>query len=234
MPDQTRIAIITGANRGLGFETARQLAQQGFRVYVTGRDEARARAAADKLAEDGLDAVAAVLDVASDESVDRFARDVLAELPRVDVLVNNAGAIVESSGGALDVSAATVLESLNTNTLGAYRVSQRVLPRMNDAGYGRIVNVSSGMGALTDMGSGWPAYRISKTALHAVTRQFHAAAKPGVKVNAVCPGWVRTEMGGASATRSIPEGAASIMAAATLPDDGPSGAFLRDGSVIDW
>jgi NAD(P)-dependent dehydrogenase (short-subunit alcohol dehydrogenase family) len=97
-----------------------------------------------------------------------------------------------------------------------------------------VVNVSSGMGALTDMSSGWPAYRISKTALHAVTRLFHNEAKAGVKVNAVCPGWVRTDMGGATATRSIPEGVAGIVTAATLPDDGPSGVFMRDGEIIDW
>ena len=237
-----RIAIVTGANRGLGFETARQLGQRGFRVYVTARRREDAEAAAAKLAAEDLDVVPGVVDVSSDDSVDAFARDVLAELPRIDVLVNNAGAIFESTNDRGDegsasvfvVSAATVLDSVNTNTLGAYRMSRHVLPRMNEAGTGRIVNVSSGMGALTDMGSGWPAYRISKTALHAVTRQFDAVAEHGVKINAVCPGWVRTDMGGASATRSIAEGVAGIVTAATLPDDGPSGAFLRDGAVIDW
>ncbi len=240
MPE--RIAIVTGANRGLGFETARQLAQRGFRVYLTARRREDAQAAAATLVAEGLDVVPGVVDVSSDDSVDAFAREVIDELPRIDVLVNNAGAIFESTNDRGDegsasvfvVSPATVLAAFETNTLGAYRMSRHVLPRMNEAGTGRIVNVSSGMGALTDMGSGWPAYRISKTALHAVTRQFDAVAEPGVKVNAVCPGWVRTDMGGASATRSVPEGAAGIVTAATLADGGPSGALLRDGEIIDW
>lgn len=237
-----RIAIVTGANRGLGLQTSRELAQRGYQVVLTARDSAKAEAAAAGLREEGLDVRAAVVDVSSDESVDAFARDTLAGLPRVDVLVNNAGAIFEATNDRSDegsanpfvVSADTVLRSVGTNSLGAYRMLQRVLPLMNQAGYGRVVNVSSGMGALTDMGSGWPAYRISKAALHAVTRLFHNEAGAGVKVNAVCPGWVRTDMGGSVATRSIPEGTAGIVLAATLPEDGPSGVFMRDGHVIDW
>lgn len=238
-----RIAIVTGANRGLGLEACRQLATRGLRVVLTARDGAKAEAAAASLHAQGLGQVeAAVLDVSSDQSVAAFAERTLAGLPRVDVLVNNAGAIFESTherdeqGAASPwvVSAETVLRAVDTNTLGAYRMLARVMPRMNEAGYGRVVNVTSGMGALTDMNGGWPAYRISKTALHAVTRVFHAEAAAGVKINAVCPGWVRTDMGGAGATRSIPEGAAGIVLAATLPEDGPSGALMRDGKVLPW
>ncbi|MCA9707516.1 MAG: SDR family NAD(P)-dependent oxidoreductase [Myxococcales bacterium] len=238
-----RIAIVTGANRGLGLRTCEELLTQGYRVVLTARDAARAEAAAASLREAGLGPVeAATLDVSSESSVAAFAEHTLAALPRVDVLVNNAGAIFETtndrgregSTSVWVVPAQTVLDAVNTNAMGAYRMLQRVLPRMNDAGYGRVVNVSSGMGALTDMGSGWPAYRISKTALHAVTRLFHNQARGGVKVNAVCPGWVRTDMGGAAATRSIPEGAAGIVLAATLAEDGPSGVLMRDGKVIDW
>src|SRR5690606_4813134 len=135
---------------------------------------------------------------------------------------------------ALEVPATLVAEALNVNALGPYRTCQRALPWMNEAGYGRIVNVSSGMGALADMGRGTAAYRISKTALHAVTVQFHLEARTGVKGNAVCPGWVQTDLGGASATRSVEQGIVGIIWAATLADDGPSGGFFRDGEPLSW
>jgi NAD(P)-dependent dehydrogenase (short-subunit alcohol dehydrogenase family) len=240
MPD--RIAIVTGANRGLGLEVSRELAQQGFRVVMTGRSPEKVEEAARALAAEGLPVEAEHVDVSSDEEVAAFVKRFRERHDRLDVLVNNAGAIFDGTNDrsnegnvtAFTVPAAIVLQSVNTNSLGAYRMTQALMPMMNDAGHGRVVNVSSGMGALTDMGTGWPAYRVSKTALHAVTRIFHGQARGDVKVNAVCPGWVRTDMGGRGATRSIPEGAASIMAAALLPPDGPSGAFLRDGERIAW
>ncbi len=237
-----RVAIVTGANRGLGLEVSRTLAQRGYRVVLTARSGEKAEAAAEQLRAEGLEVEPETVDVSSDESVDAFAERFGARFERLDVLVNNAGAIFDGTNdraqegqvGVLGVPADAVLQSVDTNTLGAYRMSQRFLPLMNEGGYGRVVNVSSGMGALTDMGTGWPGYRISKTALHAVTRLFHGAAHRGVKVNAVCPGWVRTDMGGSAASRSVPEGAAGIVLAATLPEDGPSGAFLRDGEIIAW
>ena len=237
-----KIAIVTGANRGLGREVAHGLARQGMKVVVTGRNLDALAPVVASIVGEGHEAEAAELDVSSDESVDAFAKDCLAQLPRVDVLVNNAGAIFEltndrgqsAAASPLVVPPEIVAKAFNTNTLGAYRLLRHVLPIMNAQRHGRVVNVSSGMGALGDMDGGWPAYGISKTALHAVTRVFHAEAGAGVKVNAVCPGWVRTDMGGAAATRSVEEGAASILTAATLPDSGPSGVFLRDGEVIDW
>lgn len=230
----TRVAIVTGANRGLGFEVARVLATRGLRVVATARTLAKAEAAAERLASEGLDVIGEVVDVASDESVDGFIRRFRDRFERVDVLVNNAGAIFDGSDGILTAPPSTILRSIDTNALGAYRLTQALLPMMNAAGYGRVVNVSSGMGALHDMGTGWPGYRISKTVLNAVTILFSGTGSDGVKVNAVCPGWVRTDMGGAGASRSVEEGAAGIVHAATLDDDGPTGAFLRDGVVIDW
>lgn len=235
-----RITVITGANRGLGLATARALAERGdHHVVMTGRSAEAIEAAVAPLREAGLSVEAAVLDVSSDDSVAAFFDAHEARHGRVDVLINNAGAILERHRGSgsvatFDVTPATVLEAFNANALGAFRMLQRALPLMNRHGFGRVVNVSSGMGALHDMGSNFPAYRISKTSLSAITVVFAHEAGDNVKVNVVCPGWVRTDMGGESATRSIEQGIAGIVWAATLPDDGPSGGFFRDGKPVDW
>ena len=155
------------------------------------------------------------------------------------MLVNNAGAMFERTGdkwdvGVLDVPADVVGTAYNTNTLGAYRMMLHALPMMNEAEYGRIVNVSSGMGAVGDMGGGYPAYRLSKAALNAASRVFAHEARGNVKVNCVCPGWVKTDMGGTGATRELDEGVSGIVWAATLPENGPSNGFFRDGEAIDW
>lgn len=236
----SRIAVVTGANRGLGFETCRQLARRGMRVLLTARVGEHAEEAAGRLRDEGLDVIADACDVASDASVADFLDRLWHGLGRCDVLVNNAGAILDRGDDArgsvatLDVPAELVLRAVNVNALGAYRLLQGILPRMNAAGHGRVVNVSSGMGALTDMDGDYPAYRISKTALHAVTRVFHSEARGDVLVNAVCPGWVRTDMGGPHATRSVEEGARGIVLSATLPAGGPSGLLLRDGRPQEW
>ena len=238
---ERQIAVVTGGNRGLGLETCAQLGRLGMRVIVAGRSRERAEAAAGALRAEGLDVLAEECDVASDASVSGFLGRLWATQGRCDVLVNNAGAILErraAAGGAgvgtLEVPAEVVLAAVNNNALGAYRLLQGILPGMNAAAYGRVVNVSSGMGALGEMDGDYPAYRISKTALHAVTRVFHNEARGDVLVNAVCPGWVRTEMGGPSATRSVEEGARGIVLAATLPAGGPSGVLMRDGVTLAW
>src|SRR5262249_12377800 len=184
-----RTALVTGANRGLGLETARQLGRLGYRVVASGRDLPRAKHAAETLRGEGLDVAAFELDVRSDEAVAR-----LAELGPVDVLVNNAGIVAESaepSRSALTVPSVRLREAFETNTLGAYRVTQALVPGMRDRGYGRVVNVSSGMGQLTDMWGGNPAYRVSKTGLNALSRIFaNELAGTGVLVNSVCPAWL--------------------------------------------
>lgn len=237
---EQRIAVVTGANRGLGLQTARELAARSYRVVLGSRDRAKGDAAAAELCSGGLDVHPLLMDVTSDEIVEDFVTKVKETHGAIDVLVNNAGSIVEAGLGhgappsTADVRAETILRALDNNTLGAYRLCRAVLPLMNAAGYGRIVNVSSGMGALNEMSGGWPAYRISKAALNAVTRVFAAEAGSGVKINSVCPGWVRTDMGGPNAPRDTEEGAAGIVWAATLPENGPSGGFFRDGQPIAW
>ncbi len=226
-----RISAITGASQGLGLETARQLSDLGHHVILTGRDKYALARAADSMA----NAEGHVLDVADDASVAAFF-DWLAEThERLDVLVNNAGRVYGANGASfLETDTDLLAEALNNNALSVHRMTRRAIPMMAKAGYGRIVNVSSGMGALQDMGSGAVPYRVSKTTMNALTLLAAREAPTGVKVNAVCPGWVRTEMGGQGATRDVESGASGLVWAATLPDDGPTGGFFRDGQPIDW
>lgn len=231
------VAIVTGGNRGLGLETCRQLAELGLQVVLTSRDQAQGEAAAAGLRESGLAVVARQLDVTDPLSIERLVAEVDGSYDRIDVLVNNAGVALqpEDDRGTLHVDLETVRRTLEVNTLAPLRLCQAVVPVMRRNGYGRVVNVSSGMGQLDDMESGWPAYRISKTALSAVTRLVaREVSGANILVNAVCPGWVRTDMGGPSATRSVEDGAAGIVWAATLPDRGPNGGFFRDGRRIPW
>lgn len=234
MSDQDRIAVVTGANRGLGFATASELGRRGYHVIVTARRAGNARDAAVALGGEGT-FYPAELDVSSDESVDALFDRLDREHGRIDVLVNNAGTMFEPRGASVaDIPASLLARAFDNNTLSAYRMCQKAVPRMNRAGFGRIVNVSSGMGGLTEMGAGHPAYRASKAALNVVTRVFAHEVEGDVKINSVCPGWVRTDMGGPNATRSIDEGIRGIVWAATLPPDGPSGGFFRDAEAIAW
>jgi NAD(P)-dependent dehydrogenase (short-subunit alcohol dehydrogenase family) len=232
------IAVVTGASRGLGLETCRQLAERGYRVVLTARREGEGRAAAEGLAALGLDVRFHVLDVTDGASVGTL-RDALRDaFGRIDCLVNNAGIFPDpepgSAGSSLfEADLDAVRRGLETNALGAIRVCQALIPLMG--GQGRVVNVSSGMGQLSEMNGCCPGYRLSKTALNAVTRILADELRAtGVKVNSVCPGWVRTDMGGPQATLSVEEGARGIVWAATLPDEGPSGGFFRHGDPIAW
>lgn len=236
---QSPIAIVTGANRGLGLETSRQLAQRGYHVILTGRRLPKVQAAVKILRTQGLQNIeAALLDVTEEPQPRSLVREVMARHRRIDVLINSAGqAFTETFlevQSVFKVRPADLIKAYNVNTLGAYRITQAVMPLMNAAGYGRVVNVSSGLGQLAEMEQGWPAYQISKTALNAVTRLFAAEAIGDVKVNSVCPGWTRTDMGGPEAERSVEEGAAGIVWAAVLPKNGPNGGFFRNGEPLAW
>jgi NAD(P)-dependent dehydrogenase (short-subunit alcohol dehydrogenase family) len=218
-----RVALVTGANRGIGLAVARGLAQRGYVTVLTARDADAAEAAAAGIAGEVL---ARRLDVTDAASIAAVA----AELDRLDVLVNNAGIHYDTwqrpSTADLDV----VREALEVNLLGAWRTSQAFLPLMRAGG--RIVNVSSGAGSLTGMGAGTPAYGVSKAALNALTIKLAEELRGrGILVNAVCPGWVATDMGG-SGGRPVEEGAASVLWAVDLPDDGPTGGLFRDGERL--
>jgi NAD(P)-dependent dehydrogenase (short-subunit alcohol dehydrogenase family) len=233
---ESRIALVTGANRGIGLEVCRQLAGRGLRVVLTARDRAKADAAARTLrGSGGLDVVAEVLDVTDARSVQALARALESRGEGVDVLVNNAAVLIAESRGILDTPLADLRATFETNVLGAVCVSQAFVPGMIERRYGRVVNVSSQAGQLSSMGTYAPAYSMSKTALNAFTRQLAAATKgSGVLVNSACPGWVRTDMGGPGAPKSVQEGADTIVWLATLPARGPTGGFFGDRHPLDW
>jgi len=231
----TRVALVTGANRGIGFEVCRQLASRGFVVFVTARDAAKANTAAAKLKRARVIEPLA-LDVATARSIKDAAAQVEQRYGRLDVLINNAGINYDTWETAENADIdGTVVETITTNLLGPWRVCQAFLPLLRKSRAARIVNVSSESGSLAHMGAGPPAYQVTKAALNALTRTL-AAELSGTRilVNAVCPGWVATAMGGAGAPRTVSEGAAGIVWAATLPDDGPTGGFFRDGKPLPW
>jgi len=231
-----RVALVTGGNRGIGFEIARQLAMRGIRVVIGSRDLAKGRAAQARLAAGGLRAEVHPLDVTSEEQVQALAAWIDRHLDRCDILVNNAGVMLDPKGSrALDLEPDVFRRTLEANVLGPVVVTKALVPLMRRHGYGRIVNLSSGLGQLAEMGVGTPAYRISKTALNAFTRTLAAElAGTNIKANAMCPGWVRTDMGGPHATKSVEEAADTAVWLAMLPDDGPTGGFFRDRQPIPW
>jgi NAD(P)-dependent dehydrogenase (short-subunit alcohol dehydrogenase family) len=230
-----KIALVTGANKGIGFEVARQLARKGFHVFLGARNADTGSAAAEKLRSEGAGEVTFLeLDVSNPESIGRAAEDLPRQVDHLDVLVNNAGIALDDDENVLKISPETFETTLRTNTLGPLLVSQAFVPLLNKSSAPRIVNVSSGGGQLADGADGWaPAYCVSKTALNGVTSQL-AAALPDFAVNSVCPGWVRTDMGGANATRSVSEGAAGIVWLAGEAPQKQTGKFWRDRKVIPW
>jgi NAD(P)-dependent dehydrogenase (short-subunit alcohol dehydrogenase family) len=227
--DGRRVALVTGANRGIGREVVRQLLEQGFRAILTARDEQQGRAAADEI---GAEFVR--LDVADDASVDRCFRTVDERHGRLDVLVNNAAIDYDTWQRGVDADLAVVHEAFETNLFGAWRCCRRAIPLMERNAWGRIVNVSSGGGSLASMGGGTPAYSTSKVALNALTRVLAAELRgTGILVNAVCPGWIATDMGGPGG-QPLEVGAARVLWAVLLADDGPTGGFFRDGRQLPW
>ena len=230
-----KTAIVTGANRGIGLEIARQLAKEGIRVVMGSRDPLKGERACASLKAGEL-AVSHPLDVCDTRSVRRFVDFVEKEFGAPAILVNNAGIYPESTEARLvDVKTSVWRETIETNLLGAVRLCRDVVPLMQRVAYGRIVNISSGLGQLSQMGAGSPAYRVSKAALNALTVTLAAEVKgQGILVNSMSPGWVRTGMGGDDAPRSVEEGAETAVWLALLPSTGPTGKFFRDRKPIPW
>ncbi|WP_119069468.1 SDR family oxidoreductase [Rubrobacter indicoceani] len=230
---ERRIALVSGGNRGIGLEVCRQLAERGLVVVLGSRDEEKGRRAVQSLGSEDVHPVQ--LDVTDAESVAAVISYIGSEFGNLDVLVNNAGISSGWDQRGTEADLDLVREALEANLIGAWRLCEAAIPLMLNNGYGRIVNVSSALGAITEMGGGNPAYRVSKASLNALTRILASELRgTGILVNSVCPGWVATEMGGQNASRNVEEGAEPLVWAATLSSRGPTGSFFRDRQSVPW
>jgi NAD(P)-dependent dehydrogenase (short-subunit alcohol dehydrogenase family) len=232
---EQRIALVTGGNRGIGFEICRQLAAQGIRVILGSRDPGKGQTAAGQLSSESLPVEARELDVSDEESIRECMRWVRRDRGRLDILVNNAGIMVEDDDANPEHEVKIIRDTMQTNCYGPLLLSRLATPIMKSRRYGRIVNLSSGMGSLAEMGAGYIAYRMSKAGINVVTRVVAAETEGmGILINSVDPGWVQTGMGGRAARRSVEKGAETPVWLATLPDSGPTGGFFRDRKAIAW
>lgn len=237
-----KVALLTGAYKGLGLETARRLAADEISVILTSRDPDKGKAAAGGLADRGLAVAYHPLDVTREEQWRELRQWIEGAYGRLDILINNAGVLFDrgtdgdpAHADPLQATASMLRETMETNLCGPFLACQTFLPLMQKNNYGRIVNISSSLAQLAEMGCGYNTYRISKTALNALTRVFASAmAGHNLLINSVCPGWCKTDMGGPHAPRPVEKGAEVIYWAATLPDGGPTGGFFRDKKPIAW
>lgn len=230
-----RVAVVTGGNRGIGLEICRQLSQHGIEVILTARNTTKGQQAVEALNAQGSTIHFIPLDVIEQGSVRRLVKRLADEYGRTDILVNNAGIYIDRSIPGMEIDLSIVRQTMETNFYGPLRLSQMCIPLMRRHKYGRIVNISSQMGALSNIGSGALAYRISKTALNAMTLVLANELRgSNIAVNTVDPGWVNTDMGGASAPRSVSQGADTAVWLATQPDGGPSGGYFRDRKTREW
>ncbi|MDA0998889.1 MAG: SDR family oxidoreductase [bacterium] len=232
---QKRIAVVTGGNRGLGYGICRRLAREGLKVVLAARDRQRGEDAAGKLQAAGLDVVFHPLDVTDAKSIQALAVSLDKEYTGPDILINNAAILNDRSDLGITVSMDKVRETIETNLIGPLRLCQAVIPSMKRRNYGRIINISSWFGSLEGMGGGYPGYRISKTCLNAMTKILAAELRgSNIQVNAMCPGWVRTDMGGASAPHTPDEAADTAAWLALQKDNGPTGGFFQDRKPYAW
>lgn len=229
-----KIAVVTGANRGMGKAVSEKLASLDYFVIMVGRHEKEINEAALSLSQKGLSVEAFVADVGNEKEIQKLVDYITKKYGHLDVLINNAGIYVQE-GDIFSAQDSVMQTTFQTNTMGPYHLMKGLIPLMKKHGHGRVVNVSSGLGSFEGASSHCPAYSVSKVALNMLTKLFASEVDgTNVKVNAICPGWVKTDMGGPNAARSIDEGINGTVWAATLDEKGPNGGFFRDGSPIDW
>jgi NAD(P)-dependent dehydrogenase (short-subunit alcohol dehydrogenase family) len=234
-PTNKKIAIVTGANRGIGFETCRQLSQQGILTILTSRDVSKGEAALESLLKEGGDLQFHQLDISDIKSITRLGAYVEEEFGRCDILVNNAGVFLDRGKSIFEVPIDILQETLEINAIGALNMCRTIIPMMRKNHYGRVVNVSSSMGKMSTLGGNSAAYRLSKVLLNAMTRLMaNEVRDKDIKINTMSPGWVRSDMGGPGAPKSLAQGADTIVWLATLPADGPTGGFFEDRQPTEW
>ncbi|MED3947143.1 MULTISPECIES: SDR family oxidoreductase [Priestia] len=235
MEKHTKVALVTGGNRGIGYELVRQLAMKGFKVILTSRNSETGHKAVQKLKDSYLDVSFVVMDISSEASIRQAAATVSEQYGRLDVLINNAGIYLDKNQKLVNLDPSVLEKTLETNFFGAYHVIRSFMPLMEQQAYGRIINVSSEYGAMSEMSSsGVGAYKLSKLILNGLTQLIAAESTKDIKINAVDPGWVSSDMGGPSAPRTPQQAASSILWLATIGPEGPSGGFFKDGKQINW
>ena len=235
MSKDSKVALVTGGNRGIGYELVKQLALIGFKVILSSRNPEMGHKAIQQLRESNLDVSFVSIDVNNQESIRQAAVAINEKYGRLDVLINNAGLYFDENEKLLTMDPSILEKTMRTNFFGAYYVIHSFMPLMEKQRYGRIINVSSELGAMRDMSvQGAGAYKLSKLALNGLTQLVAAEIKGDIKINAVCPGWVSSDMGGPSAPRTPKQAAQSILWLATIGHEGPNGGFFRDGKQIDW
>ncbi|WP_461673340.1 SDR family oxidoreductase [Priestia megaterium] len=235
MENHTKVALVTGGNRGIGYELVRQLAMKGFKVILTSRNLETGHKAVQKLKDSHLDVSFLTMDINNQTSIGQAAAKVSEQYGRLDVLINNAGIYLDKNQKLVDMDPSVLEKTLETNFFGAYHVIRSFMPLMEQQAYGRIINVSSEYGAMSEMSSpGVGAYKLSKLILNGLTQLIAAESTKDIKINAVDPGWVSSDMGGPSAPRTPQQAASSILWLATIGPEGPSGGFFKDGKQINW
>ncbi|MDQ0897518.1 SDR family oxidoreductase [Paenibacillus sp. V4I7] len=235
MSHNKQVALVTGANRGIGFELVKQLALNGFGVILASRDLEKGNEAAQSLKQSGLDVSFVQMDVDDQDSIRQASQTVNETFGRLDVLINNAGVYLDENELFMTMDPSILEKTMSTNFFGVYHVIRTFIPLMEKRSYGRIINISSEYGMMNEMSQrGVSAYKLSKLALNALTRLAAAEIQGDIKINAVCPGWVSSDMGGPAAPRTPKQAAESILWLATIGPGGPQGGFFRDGKAIDW